>query len=154
MLMIWVLHGQAGPPLAWTGPPPCFYNFSARWFAMPFSDTLHHATASALVFGGNIFTHPCFLTFYGMQISDGQWLVYLKGFQTTVATKESMCPECMAGLGCVTHCGMWLGGQPRVRCCGLAVIRLGRQNGGGGGGVAPQKLLASENRGEQKGLVL
>ena len=45
---------------------------------------------SDLVFGGNIFTHPCFLTFYGMQISDGQRLVYLKGFQTTVATKESM----------------------------------------------------------------
>ena len=26
---------------------------------------------SALVFGGNIFTHPCYSTFYGMQISDG-----------------------------------------------------------------------------------
>ena len=27
---------------AWTGPPPCSYSFSARWFAMPFRDTLHH----------------------------------------------------------------------------------------------------------------
>ena len=36
-------------------------------------------------------------------------------------------------------CGMWLGGQPRVRCCGLAVIRLGRQNGGGGG-CSPPKI--------------
>ena len=65
-----------------------------------------------------MFTHPCFLTFYGMQISDGQRLVYLKGFQITVATKESMCPKSMAGLGCVAHCGMWMGGQPRVGCGG------------------------------------
>ena len=30
------------PLFAWTSPPPCSYSFSARWFAMPFRDTLHH----------------------------------------------------------------------------------------------------------------
>ena len=29
---------------------------------------------------------------------------------------KGMCPECM--VGCVAHCGMWLGGQPRVGCGG------------------------------------
>ena len=30
------LHGfcMDYPLFAWTGPPPCFYGFSARWFAM------------------------------------------------------------------------------------------------------------------------
>ena len=40
------LHGfcvdRLAPLFAWTGPPPCSYGFSARWFAMPFRDTLHH----------------------------------------------------------------------------------------------------------------
>ena len=39
---------------------------------------------------------------------------------------KGMCPEYMAG--CVAHCGMWLGGQPRVDCGGWvlgALILLG-----------------------------
>ena len=59
------------PLFAWTGPPPCSYSFSARWFCR----TLQVHTASSLnlplFFGGNIFTHPCFSTFYGMQITHG-----------------------------------------------------------------------------------
>ena len=38
------LHGfcvdRLAPLFAWTGPPPCSYGFSARWFAVPFRDTL------------------------------------------------------------------------------------------------------------------
>ena len=82
---------------------------------MPFRDTLHHPYICPCFWKKHFYT-PLFLDFLGMQISDGQWLVYLKGFQTTVATKESMRPECMAG--CVAYCGMWLGGQPRVSCDG------------------------------------
>ena len=111
---------------AWTGWAPSLHGLPLLLVPTVFlpgglpcpSETHCTIPTSVLVFGGNIFTHPCFLTFYGMQISDGQRLVYLKGFQTTVATKESMCPESMAGLGCVAHCGMWLGGQPRVSCGG------------------------------------
>ena len=36
------------------------------------SETHCTIPTSVLVFEGNIFTHPCFSTFYGMQISDGQ----------------------------------------------------------------------------------
>ena len=109
---------------------------------------------SALVFGGQFFTHPCFLIFYGMQISDGQRLVYLKGFQTTVATNESMCPKCMAG--CVAHYGMWLGGHRiyyfcldrlsfcRVRCDTARTAEQGAR------GCSPQKLLASGNHGSRQ----
>ena len=118
MLMIWVCMDRLALLFAWTGPPLCSYVFFLPGGLPCPSETHCTIPTSALAFGGNIFTHPCFLTFYGMQISDGQRLVYLKGFQTTVATKESMCPECMAGLGCVAHCGMWLGGQPRVSCGG------------------------------------
>ena len=103
------------PPLfPWTGPPPCSYGFSARWFAMPFRDILHHLLHLPL-FWRKHFRHPCFLTFYGMQIAHGQWLIYLKGFQTTVATKECV-P--IAWQGVLAHCGMWLGGQLRVGCGG------------------------------------
>ena len=115
--MIWVLHGQAGPPLCMDRPSSLFL----RFFCQVVCHALQRHIAPSLnlpLFLEETFPHPCFLTFYGMQISDGQRLVYLKGFQTTVATKESMCPECMAGLGCVAHCGMWLGGQPRVSVVG------------------------------------
>ena len=101
------LHGPAllfVPTVFLPGGLPCF------------SETHCTIPTSALVFRGNIFTHPCFSTFYEMQISDGQWLVYLSCFRTTVATKESMGPNSMAG--CVAHCGMWLDGQPRVNCGG------------------------------------
>ena len=27
-----LLHGPTGPLFAWTGPPPCSYGFSTRWF--------------------------------------------------------------------------------------------------------------------------
>ena len=92
---------------AWTGWPSSLHGPTLLLVPTVFlpgglpcpSETHCTIPTSSFVFGGNIFTHTCFLTFYGMQISDGQRLVYLKGFQTTVATKESMCPECMAGLG-------------------------------------------------------
>ena len=41
MLMAWVCVDRLVPS-AWTGLIPCSYNVSARWFAMPFKDTLHH----------------------------------------------------------------------------------------------------------------
>ena len=46
------------PLYAWTGPPPCSYGFSARRFYLACT----HCTipTSALVFGGNIFTHPLY----------------------------------------------------------------------------------------------
>ena len=55
MLMTWVLYGPAlllvawtncppPPPFAWTGPPPCYYGFSARWFC----HTLQVRTAPSL----------------------------------------------------------------------------------------------------------
>ena len=53
MLMTWVLYGPAlllvawtnCPPLfAWTGPPPCYYGFSAMWFC----HTLQVRTAPSL----------------------------------------------------------------------------------------------------------
>ena len=56
MLMTWVLYGPAlllvawtncppPPPLfAWTGPPSCYYGFSARWFC----HTLQVRTAPSL----------------------------------------------------------------------------------------------------------
>ena len=73
------LHGfcvdRLAPLFAWTGPPPCSYGFSASWFAMP-SEAHCTIPTFALVFGGNIFTHPCFLSFYGMQIAHGQRLIY------------------------------------------------------------------------------
>ena len=56
------LHGFCGdrlvPLFAWTGPPPCSYGFSARWFATPFRDTLHHP-----------YICPCFWkeTFWGAE---------------------------------------------------------------------------------------
>ena len=80
------------------------------------SETHCTIPTSALVFEGNIFMHPCFSTFYGMQIAHGQRLIYLKGFQTINSGNKGMCSKCMAG--CVAHCGMWLGGQPRVVCGG------------------------------------
>ena len=108
---------------AWTGWPSSLHGpaLLVPTFFLPAGlpcppETHCTIPTSALVFGGNIFTHPYFSTFYGMQISDGQRLVYLKGFQTTVATKKSMYPECMTG--CIAHCGMCLGGQPRVSCGG------------------------------------
>ena len=160
MLMIWVLHGQAGPPLCMDRPSSLFLWFFCQVVCHALRSETHCTIpTSALVFGGNIFTHPCFLTFYGMQISDGQRLVYLKGFQTTVATKESMCPKYMAGLGCVAHCGMWLGGQPKVSCGGGCKMRYfcldrlpccrvscdkARTAEQGGGAVAPNNSLLQE----------
>ena len=40
------------------------------------SETHCTIPTSALVFERNIFTHPCFSTFYGMQIAHGQRLIY------------------------------------------------------------------------------
>ena len=78
----------------WTGWPPSLHGPALLLVPMVFPPvglpcpSEAHCTipTSALVFGGNIFTHPCFSSFYGMQIA--QQLIYLKGFQTTVATKE------------------------------------------------------------------
>ena len=42
-----LLHGPTAPPpplFAWTGPPPCYYGFSARWFC----HTLQVRTAPSL----------------------------------------------------------------------------------------------------------
>ena len=115
-----------GLGFAWTGcpPPPPFAWTGLLLAPTVFPQVVCHAlqrhTASSLhlplFLEETFFMHPCFLTIYGMQIAHGQQLVYLKGFQTTVATKESLCPECMAGY--VAHCGMWLGEQPRVGCGG------------------------------------
>ena len=100
---------------AWTGWPPSLHRLALHLVptffflpgGLPCSSEAHCTIPTfALVFGGNIFTHPCFSSFYGMQIAHGQRLIYLKGFQTTMATKESMCPDCMAW--CVAHCG-WVG---------------------------------------------
>ena len=62
---------RLAPLFAWTGPPPrpCSYGYSARWFYL--AGTHCTIPTSALVFGGNIFTHPCFYTFYGMQTTHG-----------------------------------------------------------------------------------
>ena len=61
---------------AWTGPPCCMDRPSSlflRFFrqeVLPCMYTLHHPYICPC-FGGNIFTHPCFSTFYGMQITHG-----------------------------------------------------------------------------------
>ena len=75
------------PPLCMDRPSSLFLQFFRQVVCYALET---HCTipTSVLVFGGNIFTHPCFLTFYGMQIAHGQWLVYLKGFQTIVSTNE------------------------------------------------------------------
>ena len=62
------LHGfcvaRLVPLFAWTGPPLCSYGFSARWFAMPFRDTLHHP-----------YICPCFWRkhFYTFSFLDFLW---------------------------------------------------------------------------------
>ena len=55
---------------AWTGPPPCSYGFSARWFYL--AGTHCTIPTSALVFGGSTFTHPCFYTFMECKLLMGQ----------------------------------------------------------------------------------
>ena len=58
-LVMHALAKDSPPPLfAWTGPPPCYYGFSARWFLPYLAGTHCTILTSALVFGGNIFTHP------------------------------------------------------------------------------------------------
>ena len=69
----------------WTGPPCCmdrlaplcmdwpsslFLRYSARWFYL--AGTHCTIPTSALVFGGNIFTHPCFYTFSECKLLMGQ----------------------------------------------------------------------------------
>ena len=119
MLMIWVFcMDRLALLFAWTGPPPCSYGFSARWFAMPFSDTLHHPYICPC-FWRKHFYAPLFLDF--LWNANFRWATagLLERFPNNSGNKGiNMCPECMAGLGCVTHCGMCLGGQPRVSCCG------------------------------------
>ena len=85
MLMTWVLRGQAGPPLCMDQ----LFLF-LRFFRQVVCHALQRHTALSLhlpLFLEETFYPPCFLTFNGMQIAHGQW-VMLKGFQTTVATKE------------------------------------------------------------------
>ena len=79
--------------LAWIGWPPslhgpAFLVVPTFFLAGGLLETHCTTPTSALVLGGNIFTHPCFLTFYGMQIAHVQWLVYWKGFQTVAPTNE------------------------------------------------------------------
>ena len=107
----------------WTGWPPSLQGpalllvptfFSARWFAMPFRDTLHHP-----------YICPCFWRkhFYTPLLLDFLWNANCTWATADLLERlpnnsgnKGMCHECMAG--CVAHCGMWLGGQPRVGCGG------------------------------------
>ena len=80
---------------ACTGWPPSLHGRPSSLFLRFFRQVVCYALEThctiptfVLAFGGNFFTHPCFLTFYGMQIAHVQWLVYLKGFQTIVPTNE------------------------------------------------------------------
>ena len=64
---------------AWTGWPPSLHGLALLLVPMFFppgglpcpSETHCTIPTSALVFGGNKFMHPCFLTLYGMQIAHG-----------------------------------------------------------------------------------
>ena len=64
-----LLHGPTSPPLfAWTGTPPCFYGFSARWFC----HTLQVHTAPSLHL--SLFLEETFL----------HTLIYKEGLSRTV----------------------------------------------------------------------
>ena len=76
---------RLAPFFAWTGPTHCSYGFSARWFLLYLAGTHCTIPTSALVFEGNIFTHPHSSTFDGMQITHGP--VNCLSIQTTLATK-------------------------------------------------------------------
>ena len=142
-------------PSAWPSPPPCFYIFCARWFAMPFRDT--HPYICPWFWRKHFYT-PLFLSFLlnancTRATADHDLLERLPNN----SGNKGMCSKCMAG--CVAHCGMWLGGQPRVGCGGwvgarcitfvwlgyhfaeLAVIWARTAELGGYRAVAPQKLL-------------
>ena len=71
---------------AWTGLPCCmdrlapplcmdWHSLFLRFFrqvVLPYLAGTHCTIpTSVLVFGGNIFTYPCFSAFYGMQITHG-----------------------------------------------------------------------------------
>ena len=122
MLMTWVLHGSA-LLVAWTGWSHSLHGpalllvptfFSARWFYL--AGTHCTIPTSALLFGGNIFTHPCFYILYGMQITHGQ--------STYNASKQQWQPTFCKGhslnhgrvCNTIAQCGLCLGGQPRVGC--------------------------------------
>ena len=108
------LHGfcvdRLAPLFAWTGPPPCSYGFSASWFAMPFRGTLHHPYICPC-FWRKHFYAPLFLDFLWNANCTWAMAGLLERLPNNSGNK-GMCLDCMAG--CVAHCGMWLGGQPRV----------------------------------------
>ena len=110
----WVLRGQAGPPLCMDRPSSLFLRFFCQVVLPYLAGTHCTIPTSALVFGGNIFT-PLFLDFLWnanctwAKADQFEWLPNNSG-------NKGMCSDCMAG--CVVHCGMWLGGQPRVGCGG------------------------------------
>ena len=117
------LHGfcvdRLAPLFAWTGPPPCSYGFSASWFAMPFRGTLHHPYICPCFWRKNFYT-PLFLEFLWNANCTWTTADLLERLPNNSGNK-GMCSKCMAG--CVAHCGMWLGGQPRVVCGGSNVGR-------------------------------
>ena len=77
-------------------PDPSLHGLALFLFLRFFRQVVCHAlqihTAPSLhlhlFLKKNIFMHPSFLAFYVMQIVHGQPPIYLKGFQTTVTTKE------------------------------------------------------------------
>ena len=99
--LTWVLHGQAGPLFAWTGPPPCSYVFSTKWFAMP-SETHRTIPTSALDYGGNIFTHP-----YSYNYSATYIILTIYCTDKNFCTRKPHIKRCSAGDCTRTHvlCG-------------------------------------------------
>ena len=107
---------------AWTGWPPFLHGLALLLVPMVFPpgglpstlDTLHHP-----------YICPCFRRkhFYTSLFLNVLWNAnctwatadLLERIPNNSANK-GMCPKCTAE--CVVHCGMWLGGQPRVDCGG------------------------------------
>ena len=120
---------RLAPLFAWTGSPLCSYSFCARWFVMPFRDTLwwflpggfaipckytqHHLYICPCLWRKNFYT-PLYFNF--LCYANFRWATASK--QQWQQRNQLMCPECMAGCTCVAHCRIWLGGQRRVSCDG------------------------------------
>ena len=99
MLMTWVLHGQAGAPLC-MDQHYLFLRFSARWFAMPFRDTLHHPYICPCFWRNHFYT-PLLLDFImgcklHMEMAD-----LLQRLPNNSGNK-GMCPEELHGRVCST----------------------------------------------------
>ena len=66
-----LLHGPTRPSLCMDWPSSLFLQFFCQVVLPHLAGTHCTIPTSAIVFGGNINTHPCFSTFYGMQITQG-----------------------------------------------------------------------------------